>query len=271
MDSFSLDSENWLVYDYRAPSAETGVTFVFFNALSGTADMWRETIAQPLADPGHGWLLCNLRGQEGTGLAPAVTVDLQLIVDDAVALLSHVQPIRPVYVGLSIGGLFAARVHLDGPPCAGLVFLNTLRKDGPRLDWINAAVARAAEVGGSTLLMDMYAPLLFNQEWQAENRAGALANTAYEPIDTTSGAYKLLASGSTASWDIPWENLDVPALIVTGNRDHVFYVESDVAEIAARLPLAERLDVENAGHMVPVERPSTLVDALARFAGRCTP
>ena len=185
--------------------------------------------------------------------------------------MSHVKPVRPVYVGLSIGGLFAARVHLDGVPCAGLVFLNTLRKDGPRLDWINAAVARAAEVGGSALLMDMYAPLLFNQEWQAENRAGALADTRYEPIDTTSGAYKLLASGSTASWDIPWEHLDVPALVITGKRITFFYVESDVDEIAARLPLAERLDVENAGHMVPVERPSILVDALERFAERCKP
>ena len=190
MDSFSIDSENWLVYDYRAPTWESGVTFVFFNALSGTADMWREAIAQPLADAGHGWLLYNLRGQEGTGLDPAVIVDLQLIVDDAVALMSHAKPLRPVYVGLSIGGLFAARVHLDGVPCAGLVFLNTLRK-GPRLDWINAAVARAAEIDGSALLMDMYAPLLFNQEWQAENRSNALADTGDEPIDTTSGAYRL--------------------------------------------------------------------------------
>jgi pimeloyl-ACP methyl ester carboxylesterase len=84
-------------------------------------------------------------------------------VADAVVLLKQLQPTRPVLVGLSIGGLFAARAWIAGIAAEALVLINTLRKPSIRLQWIGDALVRAAEVGGLDLFRDLYLPLLMNQ------------------------------------------------------------------------------------------------------------
>ena len=40
----------------------------------------------------------------------------------------------------------------------------------------------------------------------------------------------------------------------------------DPAELAARLPRGRRVDMANAGHLIPAERPEALADHLIRFA-----
>ena len=123
---------------------------------------------------------------------------------------------RPILVGLSIGGLFAARAHLGGAPADGLVLINTLRRDTPRLRWINDAVVRAAEVGGLQLFQDLFAPLVFNEEWQQANRGAFLTHDAYEPMSRASGLYNLLLHAGSADWDLPYEELALPVLVVSG-------------------------------------------------------
>ncbi|MBT6275751.1 MAG: alpha/beta hydrolase, partial [Chromatiales bacterium] len=167
------------------------------------------------------------------------------------------------------GGLFAALVHLGGAPAVGLALINTLRKDGPRLSWINAAVTQAARVGGPALLMDLYAPMLFAEPWLAANRASALDAQAYVPADETTGAFMLLASGGSASWDVPWDRIQVPTLVLTGLRDRVFYVEDDVDNISSRMAAATRVNFDDAGHLIPIEQPAALARELLSLATRC--
>ena len=50
-----------------------------------------------------------MRGQADSPFSPELTLDMNLIVDDATSLLDNIKPLRPILVGLSIGGLFAAR------------------------------------------------------------------------------------------------------------------------------------------------------------------
>ena len=59
-------------------------------------------------------LLFNLRGQAGSDFT-FTALDEATIIADIVALMNHVAPPRPVYVGHSIGGLFAARAQADPP------------------------------------------------------------------------------------------------------------------------------------------------------------
>ena len=60
----------------------------------------------------------------------------------------------------------------------------------------------------------------------------------------------------------------MPTLIVTGLQDRIFYNGEHVNELAARFPNAERHDVANSGHMIPVERPEELSAALVAFANK---
>jgi pimeloyl-ACP methyl ester carboxylesterase len=271
MAHLELSTGNTLSYELIEPS-DTGFTFVFFNALSGDKSMWTSTVGDKLTAAGHGMLLYNLRGQAGSETT-AAEIDCASIIQDAKALLDHVQPPRPIHVGLSIGGLFALEAHLAGRAgrADAIVLINTLRKPGPRLDWVNDAVVRAAEVGGFDLMKDLLSPLLMNTDWQAQNRADFLNSADYTPCKPDDRALMLLKSGATADWDVAYENVDVPVLAITGLQDRVFLDRDDVRALAQRMPHCQCLDLANAGHMVPVERPDELGNALIDFAASLRP
>jgi len=270
MPVFEISPGNALAYDYRPPAAPAAVTFVYFNALTGDKSMWETAVDAALAPSGHGMLAFNYRGQAGSPFTAASFSEAS-IVADAAALIQHLQPPRPVYVGLSIGGLFAARTYLDpaAPSALGLAFINTLRRDGQRLRWLNDALVRAVEVGGLDLLRDLYAPLLFNEQWQRDNRQSFLKDTGYAPPAPGDGELLLLKSAATADWDLPLERIRIPVLNVTGLQDRVFLDSTDVEALLQRLPDARRVDMADAGHLIPAERPAALAESLAAFAARC--
>ena len=266
MPELPLGAEDCIFYEYTDPKEAEGCTFVFFNALTGDISGWENVIGPMVREKGHGTLLYNMRGQSHSRFSKGLTLDAELIVEDARRLLEQVKPARPVFVGLSIGGLFAVRAWLAGANALGIVLINTLRRNGPRLQWIGDALVRATEVGGLDLFRDLYLPLLMNETWQAGNRENFLKPEPYEPLPLDSGHYKLLAeAGRSADWEIPYETLQLPILVVTGLQDRVFLDLNDVDELFARLPNARRADMRDAGHLIPMERPEALAEALLDF------
>lgn len=266
MPVHELGPSDGLYFEHQPPQGD-GITFVFFNALTGETAGW-QAVVPALRARGHGALLWNFRGQKDSPFADASVIGAARIVADGVTLLRSLAPARPVYVGLSIGGLFAAQAHLAGARCAGLLLINTLRKAGPRLAWVNAAVHRAALTGGGRLIQDLYMPLLAGPAWQAANRESFLKDEPYRPIDPASGVACLLAAGSGADWDLPYERLTMPVTVLSGLQDRVFYDAGDVAELCARLPDAVRVDLPDIGHLVSMERPQAIVDACLALAER---
>jgi len=267
MAHLSFTSNDAIYYDYHEPAGDTGHTFVFFNALTGDTGLWEAVIGPALREKGHGTLAFNFRGQTDSPFSEDVRLDADGIVGDGVALLAHVQPEKPIFVGLSIGGLFAARAWLGGAAAQGLILINTLRRDGPRLQWIGDALVQAVNVGGLELFRDLYLPLLMNEDWLSENRNNFLKTEPYSSLDSSSGIYKLLAeAGRSADWDLPYEKLSLPVLVITGLQDHVFLEPAVVEEFTHRLPNARRVDLPDAGHLIPAERPESLAETLLAFA-----
>jgi len=265
MATYNISEGNALYYEYTQATAPNRLTFVFFNPLTGNTDIWQNSITKPLIDAGHGVLVYNMRGQSSSPFTAGINLDQALIVDDAKQLLSFLAPPNPVFVGLSIGGIFAAWVAHLGAECAGLVLINTLRRDGPRLQWINDAVVRLAETGGGDLLRDVLSPLIMNEQWQEKNREHCLGKESYSPIDQSSGTYNLLSNARNTDWDFPYEQLTMPVLVITGIQDRVFRDPPDIDALYARLPDARRVDMQNAAHMIPVEQPQALSDALVNM------
>lgn len=254
---------------YRHTPGASGATFVFVNALTGTGALWEETIAPALRERGHGTLTFDLPGQAESPLPPERGLDANDLVAATAGIARALGPSTPVFVGLSIGGLFALRAHLDhGVPAAGFVLVNTLRQAGPRLAWTNDSVLRLAEVGGGRLLKDALAPLLFGPGWLAANREGALEPAPYDALHADDAARKLLAAGCSADWDISYERVRAPVVVLSGLEDRVFYDAAHVAALTGRLPDAVRIDVGDAGHLVPVERPEAVLTACLSIVGR---
>lgn len=267
MPQHRLGPNDGLDFEHRPPRA-AGVTFVFFNALTGDAASWEAVIGPALRAAGHGTLAWNFRGQPNSPFADPAAISAQQIVGDAIELLRAERPRRPVYVGLSIGGLFAAQAHLAGATCDGLLLINTLRKPSARLEWLNRAVLRAALTGGPRLIQDLYLPLLTGPAWQAANRGGFLKDEPYAPLDPASGTARLLAAGIGADWDVPYERLAMPVTVLSGLQDRVFFAAGDVADLAARLPDARRVELPDVGHLISMEQPEAIVDACLALARR---
>jgi 3-oxoadipate enol-lactonase len=268
MPHIQFGPDDALYYAHVAPASKEGLTYVFFNALTGDTGSWETVIAPRLQAEGHGTLAFNYRGQTDSPFSDDLQLSADQVVSDALTLLSFTKPARPVLVGLSIGGLFAARAWQQGAETVGMVLVNTLRKDGPRLKWIGDALVRAVEVGGLDLFRDLFMPLLVNENWLAQNRSAFLKpDPRYPPLSPRDGTYKLLSeAGRTADWDFPWENLDLPTLVITGLQDHVFLEPETVSALYAKLPRGRWAEMPDAGHLIPAECPEALADMLIDFA-----
>ena len=268
MSFLRLGPQDGLYYEHHLPENDDKRTFVFFNALTGDTAAWEAVICPILRDAGHGTLTYNMRGQIESPFSPGVELGEKQIVADAVKLLSEVSPAGPILVGLSIGGLFAIRAWLAGAEAIGLALINTLRRDGPRLKWIGDALVRAVEVGGLPLFRDLFLPLLMGEDWLQQNRAGFLQpDSQYAALEPGSGHYKLLSeAGRNSDWNLPYDRLDLPTLVITGLQDHVFLEKNVVDSLFAALPDGRRVDLPAAGHLIPAEQPEALAGDLLSFA-----
>jgi 3-oxoadipate enol-lactonase len=268
MPHLDLSPGEALYYEYDAPGA-AGATFVFVNALTGNTGTWQHPdIGPALRAAGFGTLAWNFRGQANTRYGAGTSLGPTLVVEDLQRLVSAVRPPRPIVVGLSIGGLFAAQAVLAGLPAAALVLINTLRKPGVRLEWINQATAALARAGGTRLIMEANLPQLAHPDLLAAVRGGAFSPEPYQPMDRGEGLYRLIEGSLATDWDFPWEKLRLPVLSMTGLHDRVFYVAADVEALAARIAGLQRVEFADAGHLVPLERPRAFSAALLAFARR---
>ena len=259
-----LSDRDRLYYRHHAPAHAGAPTFVFVNALTGSTDAWEAAVAPALREAGFGTLSWNFRGQADSPFAPGLELTDAVITADLQRLLAELAPARPVLVGLSIGGLYAARAVLGGAGAAGLVLLNTLREIGPRIDWINHAMARIVAHGGVGLFMDALFPLLVNADFAEKARANFL-NGDYAPLPPEHGHMNLMRNAADTDWRLDYGALSLPTLVITGLQDRVFLDRDVVDRLCAQLPDARREDWAEAGHLLPQEAPGRLAESLARF------
>lgn len=264
MTVLRFDKDNSIYYLFAPPARSGAVTFVFVNALTGSTAHWETTIAPALRDRGFGTLSYNFRGQDRSTFAAELELTNGLIVDDLFALMDAVKPPKPVLTGLSIGGLYAAQALARGVSAEGLVLLNTLREINPRIAWINDALPHYVATGGADLFMGLMMPLLTNPEFAEKARKNYLTG-AYAPLDPAHGHANLMRNSVNTDWSFDWASLKLPVLSITGLHDRVFRDADVIDRLFAQLPDARREDWEDTGHLVPLERPERLVDALTRF------
>lgn len=267
MPLLEIDAKNALYYEYDAPSAKGGKTFVFINPITGDCSLWQGLIGPALRKAGHGTLVYNFRGQAKSTFDPAIALDDEVITADLMRIVAELKIDAPILVGLSIGGLYAIRAHTKGLKPAGIVLVNTLRKMSPRIDWMNRMCVRLMQQGGPTLLRDVASHVITSEATHSGMIDDIFNNpTAYEGLSQDAGFMNLVTHMAETSWAMDLSKLDLPVLVTTGYQDRVFYNAADVDDLFADLPQGLRLDMPHAGHMIPAERPKEFILALKGFA-----
>ena len=265
MPELQFDDQNALYFEHHRPARDSAQTFVFINALTGSTEHWEAMVAPALRATGHGTLTYNFRGQARSRFVSDLELTQTIIETDLVRLIDAEDPADPILVGLSIGGLYAAGAVAWGVEARGLVLLNTLREINPRIAWINDALPHFVGTGGTALFMGAMMPLLVNPDFAEAQRSNFLKGP-YAPLDPDHGHANLMRNSTATDWAFDWSSLELPVLSITGLHDRVFRDAEVIDRLFATIPHARREDWEDAGHLIPLERPERLVASLTNFA-----
>ena len=256
------------IYTIHSQSEPGKNTFVFANSSGATTDTWEESIAPALRAKGYGTLAFDYRGQGQTKFGANAKLSPEEIVGDITTLLQRIKPARPVIVGLSIGGLYAAKAILRGSNAEGLVLINTLRKQNAQVEWINTLEERLIALGGMPLVLDVLRPVLSSCDQLEKLRDTHLSEEAYTPWPVDHPRRRLAEQVKKADWDIAWQELKLPVLIFTGVHDRLFRIQDDVDELTALLPDATTITYADGGHSLQAEYPERFVADLIEFVER---
>ncbi len=261
-----LDAEN-AIHLIHHPAPAGKASFVFFNSMGANTAVWEDVLAPALRENGFGTLSFDYRGQGQTRFGPEATLTPAEIIADSRTVIDRIAPQEPILVGLSIGGLFAASALLGGAQARGLVLINTLRKQNAQVEWINTLEERLIGMGGMPLVLDVLRPVLSGVDQLEKLRSTHLPEDGYTPWPADHPRRRLAEGVKQAQWDIPWQDLSLPVLVMTGLQDRLFRIQKDVDELTARLPDARTVTYDEGGHSLHAEYPDRFVADLIRFAG----
>jgi pimeloyl-ACP methyl ester carboxylesterase len=246
-------------------------TLVFVHGVSGSCSAWRAYEAHFEARANI--LSFDLRGH-GRSRKYRCYDDYAMrhLVDDLAALLDAVAIGRCVIVSHSF---------------AVLLTLEFLRAHARRVE---AAVLVSGDydvgrLAPAKILRAMLAPIGLMDYLPLRRETGAHVDYARFPESGDWNVPRMLADIGNTTWRIYLycskqvygvhaeellAEIEVPVLLVHGRRDTIFPVENSML-MASRIPRAELVIVDDADHIVVLNRPRQVADAIERFVGAHAP
>ena len=231
---------------------------LFLHYWGGSARTWHAVISELSTD-----FRCIAYDQRGWGQsdAPEQGYSIRDLALDAKNIVEALQLRRYVLVGHSMGGKVAQFLASQRPP--GLVGLVLVAPATPTPQNIPEP-ARQAQLHAYD---------------NRENALQALAFlTLYPPSDTlreqiladnfaASGQAKLAWPTLSAYEDISGGvgNIAAPTLILAGGQDRQDPLEQHQREVLPRIPGANIKVIRDSGHLIPIDQPQQLAEAIRAF------
>jgi pimeloyl-ACP methyl ester carboxylesterase len=208
------------------------------------------------------------RGQGRSADDPRRIIDMDLLTDDAVALIDAMGLGRVHFCGLSMGGFVGMRLAARHPQrVRSLMLLGTSAEpepaeNAPKYKRMNVA----ARWLGPRFVMPKVMPILFGKtaltdparaaerrEWQAQLNANR--RSIWRAVNGVILREPVLA-------ELP--KITAPTLVLVGDED-VATVPAKAQRIASGIPNARLVVVPHAGHSSTVENPAAVNAAIERF------
>ncbi|WP_329455897.1 alpha/beta fold hydrolase [Streptomyces sp. NBC_01497] len=244
-------------FDHR-PGA--GPTLVFLHYWGGSARTW-DLVVDRFA--GRDVLTVDFRGWgRSSGLPGPYT--LRRLADDTLAVIAAAGVTDYVLVGHSMGGKVVQLIAGTRP--AGLRSV-VLVGSGPAKPSAQISPEyreglshaydsdESVAVARDTILTATELPESIKSQIATDSRSSADAARAEWPL-------RGIAQDVTRLTRM----IDVPALVVAGENDHVESVDVLRDNLLPYLATADFMVIPNTGHLMPLEAPAALVDAIAAFA-----
>jgi pimeloyl-ACP methyl ester carboxylesterase len=244
-------------YDHRPG---TGPTLVFLHYWGGSARTW-DLVADRLA--GRDMLTVDFRGWSRSSDLPG-PYTLRRLADDTLAVIADAGVTDYVLVGHSMGGKVTQLIAATRPAgLRGVVLVGS----GPAKpaaeitpeyqEGLSHAYDSDESVAGArdTVLTATELPEPVKAQIAADSRAGTDAARTEWPLHG-------IAEDITEHTRM----ISVPALVVAGENDRVEPVDVLVNNLVPYLSAADFLVIPDTGHLIPLEAPAALADAITAFA-----
>ncbi|MGQ4432545.1 alpha/beta fold hydrolase [Streptomyces sp. SAS_260] len=245
------------VYDHRPG---TGPTLVFLHYWGGSASTW-DLVVDRL--PGRAVLTVDFRGwSRSNGLPGPCT--LGQLADDTLAVIADAGVTDHVLVGHSMGGKVAQLVAATRPAgLRGIVLVGSgpAKPSAQITPEYQEALSHAYDsdesVAGARdhILTATRLPASIKARVAVDSRAGSDAGRTEWPLHG-------IAEDITEHTSM----INVPALVIAGENDQVEPADVLRADLLPYLSQAEFTVIPSTGHLIPLEAPADLADAITAFA-----
>jgi 3-oxoadipate enol-lactonase len=244
-------------------SGGDGVPLLFLHPLGLDRRFWQPVTAKLAANART--IAYDLRGH-GQARGVPLTTGLSQMASDALALLDRLGIERADVCGSSYGGAIAQHVALAAPSrVRSLILIGTAARS-PR-DTIGAR-ATDAETDGMEAQVAPSLMRWFLPETIAENRwpvryARTLVRGAM--VEEWAAAWRAMADLDVLE-QLP--RLTMPALVLAGTQDASTPADLAMQPLAAALSGAEYRVIDRGSHLMAIEQPEPVAEAISRFWAR---
>ena len=235
------------------------------HSLATTLAMWDPQMAALTAR--YRVLRYDTRGHGGTE-APAGAYSLDLLAEDAAALLRTLGMARTHWVGLSMGGMIGQTLALARPDLvASLALCDTSSRVPPEARPTWAERIRTAETRGMEPLVEPTIGRWFTLGFVASRQDVVEPVRAMIQGTSPRGYVGCCHAISTLDLTDRLGAIRVPTIVIVGEEDQGTPVAASRA-IQERIPGAELVVLKSAAHLSNVEQPAAFTSALVGFLER---
>jgi pimeloyl-ACP methyl ester carboxylesterase len=227
--------------------------------------MWIDLLHGPLTR--HRTLCAfDLRGHGGSPWVGDAVHTMEQLADDIAAVSRTVGVGSADVVALSMGGYAALALCERAPEALRTLCLVDTRAsaDTPEGKTARASMAQDVVTNGRRWLAEQMLPKLVAPGCGPFVRARLQTMIESSPVETILA--DLAGMRERKNRRVVLSQIQVPTMVVVGSLDELT-PPNDAEAMAKAIPGAQLLVVQDAGHMVPMERPEEFAAELSRFWG----
>jgi 3-oxoadipate enol-lactonase len=243
---------------YELHGADDAGSLILLEGMGGDIPGWRRNI--PTLAHELRVIAYDFRGNGGSDEPPGPCT-MATFVDDTIALLDEVDVDRADVYGQSFGGMVAQELALAWPERVRTLILGCTHCGGT-----NVVPSRNAKTPKDKPWLALYSEAFAAAK--PEHVAEDLRVGAEQPRHPTGQRRQWEAMQGFDTYDrLPW--LRVPTLVLHGTEDRLV-APANAEVLAARIPDAELVLLDGAGHVYHSEQPEATDEAVLDFIRRRT-
>jgi pimeloyl-ACP methyl ester carboxylesterase len=237
---------------YRELGPETGVPVIFLNHLFGELDRWDPRVVDGIAAKRRVIVFDNRGIGASGGSAPS---SVEAMANDAIAFIKALGFEQVDLLGYSLGGFISQVISLEEPQLVRkIILVGTGPAGGVGIDRVTQVMVRALIKGGLTFRHPEYY-LFFTSTASGRRAARDFLRRLKERRHNRDRSVSLGALFAQLKAIRDWgrqsahnlRRINQPVLVANGDQDEMVPTSNSV-ELARRLPNAELVLYEDAGH-----------------------